>query len=54
MIIHVISCDEAINEIAELLREADGAYVAKIYTDLSGNKKARYVGDSLISVATED
>lgn len=45
----VISCDEAINEIAEILAEADGEWIAEIYEKIS-SKPARYDGDSLIIV----
>jgi hypothetical protein len=48
-----ISCDDTIREISEMLAEADGEYIAKVYTDLSGNKEAEYIGDSLITIFQE-
>lgn len=50
----IITCDEAINEITDFLIEASGEWIAEIYTQLSGNKKATYEGDSFISITAEE
>ena len=45
----VISCDEAINEIADCLAEADGEMIASVYNHVMASK-ATYLEDSLIEV----
>ena len=44
-----ISLDEAINEIKEVLCEADGVFIEDIYNRVTG-KDADYQGDSLIII----
>jgi len=45
----IIGCDDAINEIAELLIEASGEWITEIYNKVSG-KNAVYKGDNLIKI----
>jgi hypothetical protein len=37
-IVRVMTCDEAINDIAEILIGASGEWIAEIYTKVSGRK----------------
>jgi hypothetical protein len=48
-----IGCDDAINEIAEILIQADGEWITEIYNKVSG-KKATYDGDNLITVEDKE
>ena len=49
----IIGCDDAINEIAEILTQASGEWITEIYNQVSG-KKATYDGDNLITVEDKD
>ncbi len=44
-----IDCDEAIQEIAGLLAEAEGEFIAEIYSQVS-SRDATYTEDSIIEV----
>ena len=48
----IISCDEAIAEIAEVLAEYSGEGIAELYTQVC-NGKATYTSDSMIEVNEE-
>ena len=45
----LVSCDEAINEIADCLAEADGEMIASIYNHVMASK-AIYLEDSLMEI----
>lgn len=49
----VISCDEAIIEISELLIQSSAEWITEIYNRVA-NGKAHYEGDNLITVIEED
>lgn len=50
--VRTISCDDAINEISEILIQASGEWITEIYNKVS-DKKAVYEGDSIMVVMEE-
>ena len=49
----VISCGDAINEISEILVQANAEWITEIYNRVSSSK-AHYEGDNLITVIEEE
>ena len=47
--LRIITLDEAIKEISEVLAQTDGDFIIRIYNEVTG-KDCEYKGDSLVEV----